>query len=235
MSTHEFTTGLSFLPLQYQDAPLRMGLDAEGNIICIATDLVKALGYRDPANALRLLDDDEQGYSNLSTLRGLQRVLYVTESGFYHLIFGSRRPEAKEFRRWVTREVLPTLRRTGTYTIPESIPAAQSTLTARGYLPPVPPRIKEHAKVSWHLAAVWALLRDSGEVLTNHEIAQRTGIAPRTARAHTQYLLYLGLLDLDETFPRYLYRLAETAAQRNAGCYHRLNRLTAQIQARQAF
>ena len=90
MSTHEFTTGLSFLPLQFQDAPLRMGLDAEGNIDLHCDGPVKALGYRDPANALRLLDDDEQGYSNLSTLRGLQRVLYVTESGFYHLIFGSR-------------------------------------------------------------------------------------------------------------------------------------------------
>ena len=48
-------------------------------------------------------------------------------------------------------------------------------------------------------------------------------------------LHYLGLVDLDETFPRHLYRLAERAEQRNAGCYHRLNRLTAQIQARQAF
>ena len=89
--------------------------------------------------------------------------------------------------------------------------------------------------MSWHLTAVWALLRDSGEVLTNHEVAQRTGIAPRTARAHTRYLHYLGLLDLDETFPRHLYRLAEMAEQRNSGCYHRLNRIAAQIQARQAF
>lgn len=109
---------------------------------------------------------------------------------------------------------------------------APDALTPKGQLPAPTPRMREHAEVSRHLAAAWALLRDSGECLTNREIAERTGIAPRTARAHTRYLLQIGMLDLHETFPRHLYVLAAQAQNRNSGVYRRLNTLTEIIQAR---
>ena len=81
------------------------------------TDLADALGYRDAYNISRILDEDEKGYSNLSTLGGDQKILFTNESGMYHIIFKSSRKEAKEFRRWVTSEVLPAIRKTGTYSV----------------------------------------------------------------------------------------------------------------------
>lgn len=105
-------------------------------------------------------------------------------------------------------------------------------LTPKGQLPPPRPPIREHAEVSWHLASVWALLRDSGEVLTNREIAQRTGISESTAKQHTRYLRQLGMLDMHESFPRHLYLLSPQAENRNPGVYQRLQIVTRVIQER---
>lgn len=108
-------------------------------------------------------------------------------------------------------------------------------LTPKGQLPPPRPPVREHAEVSWHLASVWALLRDSGEVLTNREIAQRTGISESTAKQHTRYLRQLGMLDMHESFPRHLYLLSEQAENRNPGVYQRLQVVTRIIQERNRF
>lgn len=81
----------------------------------VAKDLCRILGISKCRDAVSRLDDDERGPVLLDTLGGKQRVSGVYESGVYHLIFMSRKPEAKKFRRWVTSEVLPTLRKTGKY------------------------------------------------------------------------------------------------------------------------
>lgn len=65
----------------------------------------------------RRLDDDEKGLRSIQTPGGKQELLAVNEPGLYSLILGSRKPEAKPFKRWVTHEVLPTLRKTGSYTM----------------------------------------------------------------------------------------------------------------------
>ena len=84
----------------------------------VASDVAKVLGYRNASDAARLLDDDEKGTHNLRTLGGEQKVIIVNESGLYALVLKSRKPEAKPFRRWVTSEVLPTIRKTGGYSCP---------------------------------------------------------------------------------------------------------------------
>lgn len=81
----------------------------------VAADLADVLDFRDAHNAVRGLDEDERGTHNMSTPGGLQEFVIVNESGLYSLILRSRKPEAKEFKRWVTREVLPSIRRTGQY------------------------------------------------------------------------------------------------------------------------
>jgi hypothetical protein len=63
------------------------------------------------------VDDDEKGVRSIYTLGGLQDLWCVNEPGLYSLILGSKKPEAKPFKRWVTHEVLPSLRRTGTYSL----------------------------------------------------------------------------------------------------------------------
>ena len=79
----------------------------------VAKDVCDELSIVNNRDAMNRLDDDEKATSVLPTQFGEKEMWLVNESGLYHLIFLSRKPEAKVFRRWVTEEVLPTLRRTG--------------------------------------------------------------------------------------------------------------------------
>jgi prophage antirepressor-like protein len=81
----------------------------------VATDACALLEHSNPRMAIGGLDDDQKGVSIISTAGGPQRANVVSESGLFTLIFTSRKPEAKAFRRWVTGVVLPTLRRTGKF------------------------------------------------------------------------------------------------------------------------
>jgi anti-repressor protein len=83
------------------------------------------LDIGNPSQALTRLDEDEKGIISNDTLRGEQEVLCITESGLYSLVLGSRKPEAKQFKRWVTHEILPAIRKTGTYNaVPQTLPEA---------------------------------------------------------------------------------------------------------------
>ena len=84
----------------------------------VAADICKALEIGNPSQVLVRLEDDEKMntlISNEGNQRGNPNMTVVNESGLYALIFGSRKPEAKVFKRWVTHEVLPTIRKTGGY------------------------------------------------------------------------------------------------------------------------
>ena len=81
----------------------------------IARDVCAVLDIKNPRDAVLDLDDDEKGVAITDTPGGPQEMTTVSESGLYSLIFRSRKPEAKAFRRWVTHEVLPAIRRTGGY------------------------------------------------------------------------------------------------------------------------
>jgi prophage antirepressor-like protein len=81
----------------------------------VATDVCRALGLTDPAETVKVLDNDEKGISNTDTLGGFQEAITISESGLFTLIFRSRKPHAIRFRKWVTGEVLPAIRRTGRY------------------------------------------------------------------------------------------------------------------------
>src|ERR1051325_4757412 len=94
----------------------------------VAADACDILDFRMASDALRSLDDDEKGYAVVRTPGGDQRMSIVNESGLYALIFRSRTTGAKAFRRWVTEEVLPAIRKTGRYeTAGDSLPALPRT------------------------------------------------------------------------------------------------------------
>ena len=82
----------------------------------VASDVCAVLEVADVRQAVERLDDSERGGCTVPTPGGPQEVRAVNESGMYALIFTSRKPEAQRFRRWVTSEVLPSIRRTGQYT-----------------------------------------------------------------------------------------------------------------------
>jgi hypothetical protein len=67
--------------------------------------------------AIRKLDSDEKGTKVIGTLGGSQKMTVVTESGLYTLVLRSNKPEAKPFKRWITHEVLPSIRKTGSYSV----------------------------------------------------------------------------------------------------------------------
>ena len=89
----------------------------DGEPMFIAGDVAKILGYGDATHMTRRLEDDEKGLRSVETPGGTQMANVITEPGLYSAILGSRVPEAKAFKRWVTHEVLPALRRDGGYMV----------------------------------------------------------------------------------------------------------------------
>ena len=86
----------------------------------VGKDVADILGYTNPQKALRdHIDDEDKTLNELFTVNGTKGIL-INESGLYSLILSSKLPKAKEFKRWVTSEVLPAIRKTGGYTVPKS-------------------------------------------------------------------------------------------------------------------
>ena len=87
----------------------------------VAADVCKALELGNPSMTVERLDDDEKGISTIDTLGGKQRMAIINEPGLYSLVLSSRKPEAKAFKRWVTHEVLPNIRKHGVYITDEKL------------------------------------------------------------------------------------------------------------------
>ena len=104
----------AIVPFDFQGSLVRV-VSREGEPWFVASDVARLLGYRDANKATRLLDDDERGTRIVGTPYGDQEMSVINESGLFAIVLRSRRPEAKTFRRWVTSEVLPAIRRTGRY------------------------------------------------------------------------------------------------------------------------
>lgn len=103
----------------------------------IGKEIAKALGYGNTRDALaKHVDAEDKGVANRDTLGGMQSLTIINESGLYSLILSSKLPTAKKFKRWITSEVLPALRKSGKYEIkaedPE--PAEQRQLTVDDYI-----------------------------------------------------------------------------------------------------
>ncbi|MCX0325204.1 BRO family protein [Apilactobacillus kunkeei] len=87
----------------------------------VGKDVATILGYSQTAKAVRdHVDKEDKGVSVLDTPGGQQKMTLISESGVYSMIFGSNLPNAKEFKRWVTKEVLPEIRKTGSFNSPQS-------------------------------------------------------------------------------------------------------------------
>lgn len=95
----------------------------EGQPWFVAADVCRALEIANSRDAISRLDEDEKGVASTDTLGGRQDVTIVNEPGLYVLVLGSRKPEAKEFRRWITHEVIPSIRKHGAYLTDEATDA----------------------------------------------------------------------------------------------------------------
>jgi anti-repressor protein len=106
---------INTIPFEFESLPIR-AVNAAGVPWFVAKDVCEALGYSKPRDAVaKHIDDDERASFKVDTLGGAQTMTCVNESGVYSLIIGSQKPEAKKFKRWVTSEVLPSIRKNGGY------------------------------------------------------------------------------------------------------------------------
>lgn len=128
-------------PFEFEGNKVRALADGD-EVMFVASDIAKILGYRDAANLARNLDDDERGIHEVSTPSGTQNMTVLTESGLYRSILNReiayvKEPEAqafvKRFQRWVTHEVLPQIRRTGGY-IPTTDADDDMTILAKAVM-----------------------------------------------------------------------------------------------------
>ena len=87
----------------------------------VGKDVAKVLGYAEPRSAVsKRVDEEDKGVAKIATPSGVQEMTVINESGLYSLILSSKLPSAKRFKRWVTSEVLPALRKTGGYKLPDN-------------------------------------------------------------------------------------------------------------------
>lgn len=106
----------------------------------VAKDVCDILEIGNPSMALERLDADEKGISSIETLGGVQNVATVNEPGLYSLVLGSRKPEAKQFKRWVTHEVIPSIRKHGAYMTQDTL---EKALTSPDFLIQLATKLKE--------------------------------------------------------------------------------------------
>lgn len=100
-------------------------VEVDGEPWFVGRDVAQALGYSNPRKALiDHVDEEDKGVTKCDTLGGAQEATIINESGLYSLVLSSKLPGARKFKRWVTSEVLPSIRKHGAYMTPETLEAA---------------------------------------------------------------------------------------------------------------
>lgn len=102
------------IPFSFEGAAVRV-IDRDGEPWFVLADVCAVLGITNPWNAAARLDEDERGLHTVETPGGVQEMNVVNESGLWSLVLTSRKESAKRFKKWITAEVIPTIRKTGGY------------------------------------------------------------------------------------------------------------------------
>lgn len=106
----------------YNEQTVRTLFDEKGELFFVGKDVAEILGYQRPDNAIRNhVDDEDKAMHQISASGQMRNMLAINESGLYSLVLSSKLPTAKQFKRWVTSEVLPNIRKHGTHMTSETI------------------------------------------------------------------------------------------------------------------
>ena len=168
-----------------------------------------------------------KGKKKVLTLGGDQEVNTLFEPGLYCLIARSNSVHAISFQRWVFEEVLPSIRKTGSYTTP----GYKSVFVDRPdeYQGPISPErkkglkpFKEKTEISEQQLRVYCFVKGCDRWLTNSEIAEGAGVAITSIRSFVLYFSKSGLFEFMETYPKHLYRFSDRAEARHPGLYSRM-------------
>lgn len=107
--------GMQINPLLFEGEYLVRQIDKDDEVWFIGADVCRVLGLSNPHSSLALLDEDERDLHSMEGEAGLRDMIIVSEAGVYRLVFKSRKPVAERFKRWLAHEVIPSLRKTGSY------------------------------------------------------------------------------------------------------------------------
>ncbi|WP_108817618.1 BRO-N domain-containing protein [Pseudovibrio sp. Alg231-02] len=106
----------NLINMDFEDNLVRI-VKLEGEPWFVGKDVCTCLDIKKARNSIDLLDEDERGTYTVGTPSGDQQMTIISEPGLYRLIFRSRKPEAERFKRWLAHDVLPSIRKTGAYTV----------------------------------------------------------------------------------------------------------------------
>ncbi len=107
-------------------------MEINGEPYFVGKDVAIILGYKNPLDALaKHVEEEDKGVANCDTLGGTQKMTVINESGLYSLILSSKLPKAKEFKRWVTSEVLPSIRKTGSYNTADTVEMSEMEMISK--------------------------------------------------------------------------------------------------------
>ena len=113
------------VPFTFNGAEVRT-ITIEGEPWFISTDVARILGAQSASGITRMIDDEDKGFHKVVTPGGAQDLVIINESGLFTAMLRSNNPNAKPLRRWVTSEVLPMIRKTGSYITPAAAPTPVS-------------------------------------------------------------------------------------------------------------
>jgi prophage antirepressor-like protein len=146
--------------------------DEKGEPWFVAKDVAEILGYRDAYSMVRILDEEDTHKMCIPTAGGEQEMTIINESGLYTAILRSNKPEAKKFKRWVTAEVLPSIRKHGIYATDEVI---EKTLKNPDFLIEILTELKKEREEKQKLSAKVNILTHTKKTYTTTEIAKELG------------------------------------------------------------
>ena len=111
----------------FNQETVRIIIDEDNNYWFCGKDVCNVLGYSKHRNTLSKLDEDERGPFEMDSPGGVQQMIFINERGLYSLILSSKKLIAKQFKKWVTSEVLPSIRKTGQYTTQKKLTENEET------------------------------------------------------------------------------------------------------------
>jgi len=155
----------------------------------VAKDVAEILGYRKASDMVRNLDEDEAQKVRLTDETGrLQEMVIINESGLYSAILRSNKPQAKKFKKWVTGEVLPAIRKYGIYATDEII---EKTINNPDFLIEILSQLKKERQEKEKLKEKVTILTHTKKLYTSTEIAKELGF--KSAKAFNKKLQELGI------------------------------------------
>lgn len=185
----------NIMPFTYESREVRIIDDEDGNLWWIAKDVLDILELENTTNALKGLDEDELTLTKLMSGGQIREMKAVNEPGLYTLIIKSNKPEAKKFKRWITHDVLPSIRKTGVYSVSDELDGSE--IVSRPQLAEVAYRVKQ----VMIMVKAFGFRGERAKLITNQVVKDATGIEPLTLLGIKDDIIEQQRWDQDDRLP----------------------------------